>query len=100
MVPTPFWPATRPLFPTSWPALPTRCAPMAAAFTGVHRFHPSLATAPESAGSIVAPAARFRATAFASVPPNQAASPTSCRDLVTVLATAKLLASEQVVGSV
>src|SRR3954453_19702013 len=53
---------------------------MAMALTGVHRSHPTLATAPVSCGLDASAAAGLRATALARVPPNQAARPRSCRD--------------------
>src|SRR3954453_5774815 len=78
MPPTPCCFATRSLFAPSWPTLPTRCAPIAAALTGVHRFQPALTTAPVALSLPASDAATLRATALASVPPNQAARPTSC----------------------
>src|SRR3954470_20420313 len=80
MVATPCWAASRPRLPTSSPTLPARCAPIAAALTGVHLFQPVLATRPVLSGSVVSAAAGVSATALARVPPNQAASPTSCRE--------------------
>src|SRR4051794_34512085 len=77
---TPCWAATRSLFPTSWPMLPARCRPIAAAFTGVQRSQPTLATAPVPVAESASAAAGLSATALASVPPNQADRPTSCRD--------------------
>src|SRR3954469_9050304 len=59
--------------------------PIAAAFTGVQRFHPVLATAPTSLGMVASAAAGLSATALANVPPNQAAKPTSCSDRDRVL---------------
>src|SRR3712207_4228378 len=53
---------------------------MAAALTGVHRSHPTFATAPVRLDRPAAAAARLSATALASVPPNQAARPTSCSE--------------------
>ena len=93
---TPCWPATRPLLPASWPTLPTTCRPMAAAFTGVQRSQPALATAPVR-GRVGLGGRGVQATALASVPPNQAARPTSCseRDRVLRLMGA-LLSSGQV----
>src|SRR5829696_425781 len=76
---TPCWAATRSLLARSWPTLPTRCAPMAAALTGVHRSQPALATRPVAESLPASPAAAFSATALASVPPNQAERPRSCR---------------------
>src|SRR5215213_9252693 len=58
---------------------------MAAALTGVQRSQPTLATAPVSDADWAADDAGFRAMAFASVPPNQAASPRSCSERETVL---------------
>src|SRR4051795_13090752 len=77
---TPCWAATRSLFPTGWPTLPTRGRPIAAAFTGVQRSQPTLATAPVPVAESACAAAGLSATALASVPPNQADRPTSCRD--------------------
>src|SRR5206468_3414266 len=45
--------------------------------TGVHRFQPTLATRPVLFWPVASPAAALRATALASVPPNQAARPRS-----------------------
>ena len=53
---------------------------MATALTGVQASHPALETAPVERASEAAAAARFSATALASVPPNQAARPTSCSE--------------------
>src|SRR4051795_3046564 len=85
MPPTPCCFATRSLFAPSWPTLPARCAPMAAALTGVHRFQPALATAPVAEALPASAEAALRATALASVPPNQAARPTSCSERDRVL---------------
>src|SRR3954452_7991769 len=76
---TPLWRATRSLSPISWPTLPARWAPIAAALTGVHRSQPALVTAPVLEALPASAAAAFSATALASVPPNQADRPTSCR---------------------
>src|SRR5690349_396695 len=65
--------------------LPTRCAPIAAAFTGVQRSHPVFATAPVAWLPWAWAAAGLSATALASVPPNQADKPTSCRERDRVL---------------
>src|SRR3712207_5451186 len=59
-------------------------AAIAAAFTGVQRSHPTLATAPVRLDRPASAAAGLSATALASVPPNQAARPTSCSALETV----------------
>src|SRR5688500_15431258 len=91
---TPSCRATRSLCAASCPTLPTRCAPMARALTGVQRSQPALATRPVSRSLPASAAAAFRATALARVPPNQADSPRSCRARETVLrATAMLLGS-------
>src|SRR3712207_8131254 len=58
---------------------------MAAAFTGVQRSQPTFATAPALPGCSAWAAAGLSATALARVPPNQAASPRSCRERDTVL---------------
>ena len=52
---------------------------MAATLTGAQAFQPALVTRPASLYRSVSPAARLRLTAFARVPPNQAAKPTSWR---------------------
>jgi hypothetical protein len=57
---------------------------MATALTGVQRFQPVLATAPESLWLPAWAAAGFKATALASVPPNHAARPRSCMERETV----------------
>src|SRR3712207_4919176 len=59
-------------------------AAIAAAFTGVQRSHPTFATAPVRLDRPASAAAGLSATALASVPPNQAARPTSCSALETV----------------
>src|SRR4051794_2328452 len=74
----PCWAAPRSLFARSCPPLPIRWAPMAAALTGVQRSQPAFATRPVAESEPASPAAAFSATAFASVPPNQADRPTSC----------------------
>src|SRR3954469_833962 len=76
---TPLWRATRSLSPISWPTLPARWAPIAAALTGVHRSQPALVTAPVLESLPASAAAAFSATALARVPPNHADRPTSCR---------------------
>src|SRR4026208_1762008 len=58
---------------------------MAAAFTGVHLSHPAFAPAPVPLLPSACAAAGLSATALASVPPNQAARPTSCSERDTVL---------------
>jgi hypothetical protein len=50
---------------------------MAAAFTGVQRSQPAFATRPTAESLPASPAAAFKATALASVPPNQAERPKS-----------------------
>src|SRR3954452_5672866 len=85
MPPAPFCWATRSLLAPSWPTLPTMCAPIAAALTGVHRSQPALATAPVALSLPASAAAALRATALARVPPNQAARPTSCSERDRVL---------------
>src|SRR4029453_5579975 len=70
--------ASRSLLPRSWPTEPTMVAPMATALIGVQASQPVLATRPALLGSDVWPAALLSATAFANVPPNQAARPRSC----------------------
>src|SRR3712207_2526278 len=59
-------------------------AAIAAALTGVQRSHPTFATAPVRLDRPASAAAGLRATALASVPPNQAARPMSCSALETV----------------
>src|SRR3712207_9183273 len=89
--------ATRPRLPISWPTLPTRCAPIAAALTGVQRSQPAFATAPVREADPASAEAGLSATALGSVPPNQAESPTSGREReVEVRATA--LRSEECRG--
>src|SRR5918994_1276988 len=77
IVPTPFWAFIRSVFPASCPTLPMRCAPIAAALTGVQRSQPAFATAPVVLAVAASEDAGLRATALASVPPNHAERPTS-----------------------
>ena len=58
---------------------------MATALTGVQRSQPALATRPVAESLPASAAAAFSATALASVPPNQAERPRSCRDRDRVL---------------
>ena len=76
--PTPFWPRTRLVLPSSSGAEPPTWRAMAARFTGVHRAQPALATLIRSTGSSTVAAAPFTPTAPMRDPPNQAASPSSC----------------------
>src|ERR1700710_637360 len=63
---------------------PIKCAPMAAALTGVHSAQPTAATRARSCESRTAAAAPLTPTAPISEPPNHAAAPRSCRERTTV----------------
>src|SRR5829696_8038700 len=88
---TPRWLATRPLLAPSSTAPPTTWAAMPARLTGVQRFQPELATRRRCLGSSTSAAAPLRPTAPISEPPNQVASPRSCRERETVLSAAMAL---------
>src|SRR5215203_4084992 len=82
---TPCWLATRPLLAPSSTAPPATWAAIPARLTGVQRFQPELATRSRCLGSSTSAAAPLSPTAPISEPPNQVASPRSCRDRETVL---------------
>src|SRR5215207_1693381 len=67
--------------PARWAAIPAR-------LTGVQRAQPALATRRRCSAGSTAAAAPFRPTAPISEPPNQAASPTSCKERERVLSVA------------
>ncbi|GAB3845010.1 hypothetical protein GCM10029963_22700 [Micromonospora andamanensis] len=76
--PTPACAAIRGLSVTSSPTAPARWAPIAAAFTGVHRFQPVDATGSRWVESPIRAAAPLTPKAPIREPPNQAARPRSC----------------------
>ncbi|WP_198141619.1 hypothetical protein [Micromonospora sp. ATCC 39149] len=76
--PTPDWASIRGLSVASSPTAPARCAPIAAALTGVHRAHPAEATGSRWVESLICVAAPLTPSAPISEPPNQAARPRSC----------------------
>src|SRR4029450_9436205 len=82
---TPCWLATRPLLAPRRISPPATWAVMPARLTGVQRFQPALATRSRCLGSSTWAAAPLRPTAPISEPPNQVASPRSCRERETVL---------------
>src|SRR4029453_2318167 len=89
--PTPCWLATRPLLAASRIKPPATCAAMPARLTGVQRFQPEFATRSRCLGSSTSAAAPLSPTAPISEPPNQVASPRSCRERETVLSAVTVL---------
>src|SRR5215207_6836881 len=82
---TPCWPASRPLLAPVRTAPPARWAAIPARFKGVQRAQPLLATRSRWVGSWTTEAAPLTPVAPISEPPNQLASPRSCRVRATVL---------------